>query len=70
MKFSYTFNVWPDEVWGFDRALFDVFRLLNTRVQMTFTEAEWEAFRSRLSHHGFTLRAVVRVPYREPEVVL
>jgi hypothetical protein len=70
MRYVYTFSVWPDETWGFGRALFDVFRLLNARVEMPFTEAEFERFRSGLSHDGFTLRAVVRVPYSEPEVVL
>jgi hypothetical protein len=69
VRYAYTFSLWPDEAWGFGRALFDVFRLLETRVEMPFTEAEFESFRSRLSHDGFTTRAVVRVPYREPEVV-
>lgn len=69
MKYAYTFSLWPDETWGFDRALFDVFRLLQTRVEMNFSEEEFEAFRSQLSHHGFTLRAVVRAPYHEPEPV-
>jgi hypothetical protein len=70
VKYLYAFSVWPAETWGFDRALFDVFRLLNTRVEMPFTQAEFESFRSRLSHDGFTMRAVVRTPHREPEVVL
>jgi hypothetical protein len=70
MRYVYTFSIWPDETWGFNRALFDVFRLLNTRLAMPFTPEEFEAFRSELSHDGFTLRAITRVPYREPEVVL
>jgi hypothetical protein len=69
MKYVYTFSIWPDETWGFSRALFDTLRLVNTRVEMTFTEAEFEQYRSALNRDGFTLRAIVRVPYREPEVV-
>lgn len=70
MKYVYTFNIWPDETCEFKNAMFNVFRLLNTRVEMTFTEHGFELFRSSLSHDGFTMRAIVRVPYCEPEVVL
>jgi len=70
MKYAYRFSLWPDETWGFNSALFDVFLLFNTRVELTFTEAEFEAFRSQLSHDGFTMRGIVRVQYQEPEVVL
>lgn len=70
MKYVYTFSIWPHEKWGFCRDLFDVFRLINPRVEMPFTEAEFEMFRSRMSHDGFTLRAVVRVPHQEPEVII
>jgi hypothetical protein len=69
-KYVYTFSIWPAEGWGFGRDLHDVFRLLSPRVEMPFTEAEWERFRSALNRDGFTLRAVVRVPHHEPEVVL
>ena len=31
MKYVYTFSVWPHEKWGFNRDLFDVFRLINPR---------------------------------------
>ncbi len=70
MKYVYTFTVYPHEDWRFKRALFDVFRLLNTRVEMPFTQEEFEDFRSRLSHDGFTVRGIVRVPYYAPEVIL
>lgn len=69
-KYVYTFNVWPSDGMGFQREMFDVFRLLNTRVEMPFTEEEFEIFRAALIFSGFTLRAVVRVPHHEPEVVL
>lgn len=69
MKYVYTFSIWPDETWGFSRALFDMFRLINPRVEMPFTEADFERFRSGLGHDGFTVRGVVRVPHHEPEVV-
>jgi hypothetical protein len=70
MKYVYTFTIWPSEDWGFSRPLFDLFRILNTRVELPFTEEEFEKFRSALSHDGFTVRAIVRVPYNKPEVVL
>lgn len=70
MKYTYTFDVWPNEVWGFNRALFDVFRLLTPRVELPFTEEEFERFKSMLWHDGFRVTGVVRVPYNEPEVVL
>ena len=69
MKHIYTFSLWPDETCGFNRALFDVFRLLSTRVAMPFTPEEFEVFRRKLATDGFTLRAVTRVPYQEPEIV-
>ena len=70
MKYVYTFSVWPDETWGFDRAIFDVFRLMRRRVAMPFTEEEFEAFRSQLGRHGFTLRGITRVPECDPEPVI
>jgi hypothetical protein len=70
MKYDYRFNVWPHETWGHPRELFDLFRLLNGRLELTFTETEFEMFRSKLSHIGYTLRGVVRVPHQEVEVVL
>lgn len=69
-KYTYEFSVWPAETWGFKRAMFDLFRMLNGRVEMPFTEAEFERFRSELNHDGFTLREIERVPYHEPEGVL
>lgn len=54
---------------GFKRAIFDLFRMLNGRVEMTFTEREFEQFRSQLGHDGFTLREVERWPHAEPESV-
>lgn len=67
--FVYAFSVWPDETWDFNKAMFDLFRLLNSRVEITFPEEDFELFRSRLSHHGLTLREIERVPYFEPEPV-
>jgi hypothetical protein len=70
MRYNYTFSIWPDEGYGHNRELFDVFRLLNTRVEMTFTEFEFANFRTKLSGDGFTVRAITRVPWQSPEVVL
>jgi hypothetical protein len=69
VKYVYSFVVWPDETWDFDRAVFDLFRVLTARVEMHFTEQEFETFRSRLSHHGLTIREVTRRPYVQPESV-
>ncbi len=68
-QFVYSFTAWPDETWKFDKAVFDLFRHLLMRVEMTFTAEEFQNFRSRLSHHGLTLREVERVPYMKPEPV-
>lgn len=71
MKYTYTFSVWPNETWGFDRAVYDLFRLFNWRVDMDFeSEQAFELFRSELSHDGLTLREITRVPHHEPEVIL
>lgn len=67
--FSYAFHVWPSETWGFPPSIFELFRMLDGRVEMTFSPDEFERFRSDLSHHGLTLREVERVPHVEPESV-
>ena len=69
MRYTYSFSVWPSETWGFTRALFDFFRVINTQAEMVFTEEQFEQFRSALSHDGFTLREIERWPYVEPEPV-
>lgn len=68
-EYVYSFSVWPDETWKWEKAVFDLFRMLLTRVNMRFTPNGFEEFRSSISHHGFTLREVERVPYIEPETV-
>lgn len=70
MKYVYSFTAWPDETWDFDRAVFTLFGMLAARMSIEFTELEFEGFRSRLSHHGITLREIERVPYQEPETIL
>jgi hypothetical protein len=68
-RYDYSFSVWPDEKWGFDSSVFSLFRALGTRVEMEFSEGQFELFRSSLSHYGLTLREVERVPHFEPEAV-
>lgn len=70
MKYVYSFSVWPDETWGFEPAIYELFRHLEWRVEMQFTEAEFERFRSQLSHAGLSLREIERWPQQEPETVL
>ena len=69
MKYVYSFVVWPDETWGFDRSVFDFFRIFRRRTEMHFTEEDFERFRSGMGHSGLTLREVTRVIYVKPESV-
>lgn len=39
MRWNYSFSVWPDETRRFPRAVFELFRMLNTRVENDFTVA-------------------------------
>ena len=67
--FSYSFSVWPDETWKFDPAVHELFRIMSGRIELQFTAAKFERFRSGLSHHGITLREITRVPVSEPELI-
>ena len=69
MKWIYEFSVWPAER-GFNKAIYELFRHLSTRIAMEFTEEEFDLFRDALNGHGITLREIGRVPYHEPEIVL
>ena len=69
-KYVYSFCVWPDETWKHPCAIFTYFKMANTRVDMTFTQEEFERFRSEMSHAGLTLREVERWPHCEPETIL
>ena len=68
-KWNYSFQVWPDETWKFDHAVIELFKAMRGRIELTFTDRQFERFRSGLSHHGLTLREVERVPYHDPESV-
>lgn len=68
-KWVYEFSVWPAEK-TFNKAVFELFRHLNTRIAMEFTENEFNIFRDSLNCHGLTLRDIGRVPYHKPESVL
>lgn len=67
--YLYSFVVWPSETWGFDRAVYDYFRVFRHRTEMRFTEEAFERFRSGMGHHGLTLRELTRLPYVEPESI-
>lgn len=65
MKFDYSFCIWPNETqWFFKRSTFDLFKLF-PRVEMTFTEREFQAFTQDQSHCGLTLREIERRPHHE-----
>jgi hypothetical protein len=68
-RYVYCFSPWPDETRGFPATVFDLFRMLQTRVEMEFTEVEFHNFRDSLAVHGITLREIERRPYHEPETV-
>lgn len=60
--FVYSFSVWPDESFDHDIAMFDLFRVLGTRVDITFAEYEFLSFKHGLKKAGITLREVERIP--------
>jgi len=68
-KYVYAFSVWPSETWGFDPAVFELFKMWPGRVETIHSASEFERFRSGLSHHGITLREIERVPHSNPEPV-
>ena len=68
-RYLYSFSPWPDETWKFDPAVYRLFEYVGNRVEMEFNAEDFERFRSALSHHGFTLREIERVPYVAPEPV-
>lgn len=69
MKWVYEFTVWPAEQ-GFCKSVYDLFDHMMTRVQMEFTEEEFEFFRESINQHGLTLREIERVPFQKRETVL
>jgi len=75
----YSFQVWPVEervlnvermTWESRKSLFDLFRMLNSRVEMQLTQDEFIEFRSGLLSNGLTLKEITRVPLFESESVL
>lgn len=68
-RYLYSFVVWPDETRGFPKPMFDLFLMLNNRVEMEFTTDEFSRFRSTLQQHGLILREIERAPCTEPETV-
>ena len=69
--FDYSFSVWPDEEsprWN--RAAFDLFRMLTARVVMEFTERAFNDFREELAKVGLALREIERTPHHSPQTVL
>lgn len=68
--YDYGFCVWPDEECRrWTKAAFELFRMLNVRVTMEFTERSFSDFREELAKMGLALREVERVPHLEPAPV-
>jgi hypothetical protein len=74
MRYNYSFQVWPDESkmsrFPPNSALFELFSLMSTRLEITKTEPQFDAFRAELAAAGITLREIERVQYYDPETVL
>lgn len=71
--YEYGFVVWPDETSPRMKAcpaVYELFRHIQTRSTMQFTERAFNDFRDRLATVGLTLREIERVPYLEPVGVL
>jgi len=71
--FDYGFCVWPDETsprMRANKAVFDLFRHMQMRQVMEFTERQFNDFREEISKVGLTLREIERVPHLEPVGVL
>lgn len=66
----YSFTVWPDETASWSREVFTLFEYLTTRIELEFTEQEFNEFRLKLGSQDLTLREIERVPYSQPETVL
>ncbi len=49
MRYVYSFAAWPDETWGFHRAVHDLFRAMNTRVEMVFVAGASSSTRRTVS---------------------
>ncbi len=68
-RWTYSFRAAPAEPWCFTGATYQLFKLLNGRVEMDLTEAEFERFRAALDEDGIALREIGRRPYHEAESV-
>jgi len=68
--YTYSFCVWPHDLAGFSKDLFDVFAMISDHVEMDFTEEAFNRFRSELEHDGFTLREIERWQCSERENIL
>jgi hypothetical protein len=69
--YTYVFSAWPDETLAeIPQCVLDLFELLkNPKMEMQFTEEQFEAFRQDVYSFGITLREVERFPYHDPESV-
>lgn len=65
-EFTYRFTVCPDDQWGYGWSVLQVFQAVDARLEMRFSEEDFERFRLNLSHNGFSLREVERTACVEP----
>ena len=69
-KYFYSFFVWPDEQRGYPKAMFQLFEMLKTRIEMEFSATEFVRFRLDVEGAGITVREISRVFVQKAETVL
>lgn len=63
-KFTYSFfvhNIIRDD------ALIELFKMFDCRLEVTYTEPDFNIFRKKLADHGIQLKEIERVPYQKWE---
>ena len=69
-QYCYSFYTWPDEHRGYPKALFDLSRMLKTRIEMEFTAIEFVRFRLDVESAGTNLMEITRRPAHTEQTVL
>lgn len=71
MYWEYSFSVWIEEGHPrINRSVVQLLSVMNYRIVMKFTPAEFREFRDEISKFGLSLREIERVPFTLPETVL
>lgn len=65
-KYVYSFFIANTVI---DEALMKLFELFDCRLEVTYTEDEFAAFRRKLAHRGIRLDKILKVPHNRWENV-